>query len=285
MSGGRTPVSMRQCATRPASGRQLGEGKRKRLVLVATGLLRRGDPPTPFAREGWLIAAVRSALILSGGWTWRDADRAAREVTHEALRAIGAKRPTWKEASTPHYAQARCVLASTSGPAAGSAAGSCRRRTASFAPTRARAATTARCTRPSGRPGRRWWPKGYEARRPPRAGLRGMRRGHAARAAAVARALLLAGCATALCEARISPRRGRGGPARPAADVRCGRAATKCIAAPSAISSLRGGAGKSSRRRRGRGRASGAGRGRSIPTRKPVRTCSKRCAALMWRRF
>lgn len=90
---------------RPA-GRQLGEGKRKRLVLVATGLLRRGDPPTPFAREGWLIAAVRSAIILSGGWTWRDADRAAREVTHEALRAIGAKRPTWKEASTPHYAQA-----------------------------------------------------------------------------------------------------------------------------------------------------------------------------------
>jgi hypothetical protein len=89
---------------RPA-GRQLGEGKRKRLVLVATGLLRRGDPPTPFAREGWLIAAVRKALILAGNWTWRDADRAAREVVHEALRAIGAKRPSWKEASTPHYAQ------------------------------------------------------------------------------------------------------------------------------------------------------------------------------------
>ena len=64
------------------------------------------DPPTPFAREGWLIAAVRSALLLAGGWTWRDADLAAREVTHEALKAIGAKRPTWKEASTPHYAQA-----------------------------------------------------------------------------------------------------------------------------------------------------------------------------------
>jgi hypothetical protein len=74
-------------------------------VLVVTGLLRRGDPPTPFAREGMLIAAVRSAIILRGGWTWRDADRASREVVHEALRAIGAKRPTWKEASTPHYAQ------------------------------------------------------------------------------------------------------------------------------------------------------------------------------------
>jgi hypothetical protein len=90
---------------RPA-GRQLGEGKRKRLVLVATGLLRRGDPPTPFAREGWLIAAVRSAIILSGGWTWKDADRAARDVVHEALRAIGAKRPEWDEAHNPHYAQA-----------------------------------------------------------------------------------------------------------------------------------------------------------------------------------
>ena len=92
-------------APRPA-GRQLGEGRRKRLVLVVTGVLRRGDPPTPFAREGMIIAAVRSAVVLGGGWTWRDADRAAREVVREALQAIGAKRPTWAEASTPHYAQA-----------------------------------------------------------------------------------------------------------------------------------------------------------------------------------
>jgi hypothetical protein len=27
-------------------------------------------------------------------------------VVYEALKAIGAKRPTWAEASTPHYAQA-----------------------------------------------------------------------------------------------------------------------------------------------------------------------------------
>lgn len=90
----------------PKLGRQLGEGKKKRLVLVVTGLLRRGDPPTPFAREGWAIAAVRRAIILTGGWSWRDADRAARDVVHDALKAIGAKRPTWREASTPHYAQA-----------------------------------------------------------------------------------------------------------------------------------------------------------------------------------
>jgi hypothetical protein len=89
-----------------ARGRQLPEARHKRLVLVVTGLLRRGDPPTPFAREGLLIAAVRSALLLQGRWTWREADRAARQVVLAALRAIGAKRPTYKEASTPHYAQA-----------------------------------------------------------------------------------------------------------------------------------------------------------------------------------
>ncbi|WP_350460461.1 hypothetical protein [Amaricoccus sp.] len=93
-------------ATVRPTGRHLGETLRKRLVLVVTGLLRRGDPPTPFAREGWAIAAVRSAILLRGAWTWRDADRAAREVVHEALKAIGAKRPSWREASTPHYAQA-----------------------------------------------------------------------------------------------------------------------------------------------------------------------------------
>lgn len=88
------------------TGRQLGEARHKRLVLVVTGLLRRGDPPTPFAREGLLGAAVRSAIVLGGGWTWRDADRAARLVVLEALRAIGAKRPTWAEASVPDYPQA-----------------------------------------------------------------------------------------------------------------------------------------------------------------------------------
>lgn len=74
-------------------------------MLVVTALLRGGDPPTPFAREGWAIAAVRSAIILRGGWTWQAADRAAREVVREALLGMGAKRPSWAEASTPHWAQ------------------------------------------------------------------------------------------------------------------------------------------------------------------------------------
>lgn len=51
-------------------------------------------------------AALRAAIILRGGRRWHEADSAARAVLTEALRRIGAKRPTWKEASTPHYAQA-----------------------------------------------------------------------------------------------------------------------------------------------------------------------------------
>jgi hypothetical protein len=95
----------RFAAARPA-GRQLPEARKKRLVLVAVGLLRRGDPPTPFAREGWLIAAFRSALLLEGRWSWRDANVASREVVHEALRTLKAKRPDYRESSVPHFAQA-----------------------------------------------------------------------------------------------------------------------------------------------------------------------------------
>lgn len=96
-------VTPRAAVVKP--GRRLPEARHKRLVLVVVGLLRAGQPPTPFAREGMLIAAVRSAIVIRGGWTWRDADRVARLVVHEALRTIGAKRPSWVEASTPHYAQ------------------------------------------------------------------------------------------------------------------------------------------------------------------------------------
>lgn len=85
--------------------RQLGEQRRRHLVAAASRLLRVGDPPSLFRWEGSLIAAIRSMLVLRGGWRWRDADTAARDVVLEALRTVGAKRPTWAEASTPHYAQ------------------------------------------------------------------------------------------------------------------------------------------------------------------------------------
>lgn len=94
-----------QASAKPRRGRVLGEQALKRLVLVAVGLLRRGDPPTLFAREGWLIHGIRSALLLRGGWRWPDADAAARLAVHDALRTVGAKRPSWREASTPHFAQ------------------------------------------------------------------------------------------------------------------------------------------------------------------------------------
>lgn len=104
---GRRATAHAAVGIRPAvAGRRLAGARRKRLALVAAGLLRQGDPPTPFAREGLLVAAFRSAILLGGGWCWRDADREARALVLEALAAIGAQRPTWAEASTPHYAQA-----------------------------------------------------------------------------------------------------------------------------------------------------------------------------------
>lgn len=86
-------------------GRLLGEQRHAQLVAAVAAILRQGDP-TPFRFEAGCIVALRRKLILAGGWFWRDADAAAREVTLDALAEIGAKRPTWAEASTPHYAQA-----------------------------------------------------------------------------------------------------------------------------------------------------------------------------------
>ena len=92
-------------AREPNDGRQLGEQRHKQLVAKVAVILRKGEP-TLFRYEGECIAAVRMKLILAGRWTWRDADRAAREVVLDALRQVGAKRPRWDEASTPDYAQA-----------------------------------------------------------------------------------------------------------------------------------------------------------------------------------
>ena len=105
-----TPAArkMIRAAREPKAGRLLGEQRHRQLVAVVAVILRKGDP-TPFRHEAACIAAVRIKLILAGGWLWRDADRASREVVREALKAVGAKRPTWAEASTPHYAQGDAV--------------------------------------------------------------------------------------------------------------------------------------------------------------------------------
>lgn len=88
-------------------GRQLPEQRQRKLVAGASAVLRRGEP-TPFAFQGRLIAHIRASLVLQGRWLWRDADAAGREIVLTALKAIGAKRPDWNEASTPNYAQAGC---------------------------------------------------------------------------------------------------------------------------------------------------------------------------------
>lgn len=84
----------------------MSPARTERLTVIAMALLVAGDPATPFTHEGATRAALRAAIILQGGWRWHEADCAVRVVLIEALRRIGAKRPTWKEASTPHYAQA-----------------------------------------------------------------------------------------------------------------------------------------------------------------------------------
>jgi len=86
-------------------GRRLHEQRQRRLVEGVAIILRRGDP-TPFAFEGFVVAGLRGGLVLEGGWRWRDADLAARDIVRLALARIGARRPSWREASTPHYAQA-----------------------------------------------------------------------------------------------------------------------------------------------------------------------------------
>ena len=90
----------------PPPGGRLSKARTDSLVVIVMGLLLAGDPPTPFTHEGATRAALRAAIILQGGWRWHEADSAVRAVLTEALRRIGAKRPSWKEASTPHYAQA-----------------------------------------------------------------------------------------------------------------------------------------------------------------------------------
>jgi hypothetical protein len=52
---------------------------------------------SPFEYEGPAIAGFRSALCLSG-LPWRAADRRAVIIVSEALRRIGARRPSWNEA-------------------------------------------------------------------------------------------------------------------------------------------------------------------------------------------
>ena len=73
--------------------RWLATQARKRRIAAITAILRRYEA-SPFEHESACIAGLRSGLCLLG-WSWREADREARETVAEGLRRIGARRPPW----------------------------------------------------------------------------------------------------------------------------------------------------------------------------------------------
>ena len=60
---------------------------------------------TPFENEGTVRAAIRSAFCLQQ-YGWHRADQQAAAIVAEALRLMGAKRPTWEQGQR-HYTIAR----------------------------------------------------------------------------------------------------------------------------------------------------------------------------------
>ncbi|RWC90049.1 MAG: hypothetical protein EOS32_28790 [Mesorhizobium sp.] len=86
-----------KAAPRP---RALNSDRRRRLIESTATILRTGLP-TAFAFEGACRAGLRSALCLEH-WPWAEADAAAVDIVATALRAIGAKRPTWLEGQPEH---------------------------------------------------------------------------------------------------------------------------------------------------------------------------------------
>lgn len=68
-----------------------------RAVVVVIREAREEDGiSTLFGLEGPLVAVLRADLCLRG-WAWWRADMAARDLVGEALRTLGAKRPSWQE--------------------------------------------------------------------------------------------------------------------------------------------------------------------------------------------
>ncbi|EAQ35763.1 hypothetical protein NB311A_05083 [Nitrobacter sp. Nb-311A] len=81
---------------------KVNKDRRAHIVRVVTSILAGGEP-TRFAFEATCRHAVRSRLCLNG-WSWAAADDLAADVVKDALRRLGARRPTWKEGQ-PEWAQ------------------------------------------------------------------------------------------------------------------------------------------------------------------------------------
>lgn len=91
--GPKTPVTL---AGQGAKPKPLVTGaKRKHLISEVMDFMRDWRQ-SPFEDEGGMIAALRSAWCIKG-YDWRRSDHQAREIVSEALRLLGAKRPSWDQ--------------------------------------------------------------------------------------------------------------------------------------------------------------------------------------------
>lgn len=100
VAGFKTPVP--PLRPRKARAPRLATARRKALVDRCAVILRAGEP-TCFAFEANCRHSLRAGLCLNG-WSWARADTEAAEIVAEALRRIGARRPTWREGQ-PRYTQ------------------------------------------------------------------------------------------------------------------------------------------------------------------------------------
>ncbi|MCO6390563.1 hypothetical protein GTW25_05920 [Aliihoeflea aestuarii] len=78
-------------------------GEKKKHVIQQTMDAMRDWRMSPFEEEGTMIAGLRSGLCLDG-YGWSRSDQQAREIVSEALRLLGAKRPTWEQGQ-PDYVE------------------------------------------------------------------------------------------------------------------------------------------------------------------------------------
>jgi hypothetical protein len=101
------PITLAGQTVRKAKARKVTEAYRRALVDQTAAIMRKGEPSV-FAFEGFMRHGLRSGLCLRG-WSWSDADTLSAEVVDSALKQIGAKRPTWKQAQ-PEWTQEGVIL-------------------------------------------------------------------------------------------------------------------------------------------------------------------------------
>ncbi len=77
--------------------------EKHRAIIEAVALILKTGEPTMFAYEASCRHGIRQQLCLEG-WSWDLADAVAADIVAEALRLIGAKRPTWQEGQ-PEWTQ------------------------------------------------------------------------------------------------------------------------------------------------------------------------------------